>query len=157
MQKTKLSSLVWAALVAVPIGWSISRVIDSVTDVLPPVPWVLPVLLFFLAIVIYIAARAVTAWVRERRYDGRLDAIRVARLLALAKASQAGGAAVAGGYFGLMLLALTMLDSSMGRNRAISAGFVVLTAAIVVAAGRRLERACVAPPPPEDENGLASG
>ncbi|MGH8828868.1 MAG: DUF3180 family protein [Jiangellaceae bacterium] len=156
MQETKLGSLVWTALVAVPIGWSISRIVESVTDVLPPVPWLLPVLLLFLAILIYVGARGVRAWVQERRYDGRLDAIRVARLLALAKAAQFGGAAVAGAYIGLTVLALGMLDSPMGRNRSILAGIVVLVAVAVVVTGHRLERACVAPPPPDDEDGSPS-
>ncbi|WP_026877694.1 DUF3180 domain-containing protein [Jiangella gansuensis] len=153
MQKTKIGSLIWAALVAIPIGWSISRVIDAVSGALPPVPWVLPLLLLFLAIAVFAGARAVREWITERRFDNRIDALRVARSVALAKASEYFGAVVAGGYAGLGLLAATMLDSPMGRNRAILAGAVVVCAVVLTVAAVRLERAGEVPPPADEENG----
>ncbi|TDE08915.1 DUF3180 domain-containing protein [Jiangella asiatica] len=153
MQKTKIGSLIWAALVAVPIGWSISRLVDAASGSLPPVPWVLPLLLLFLAIAMFAGARAVRAWITERRFDQRIDALRVARSVALAKASAYFGAVVAGGYGGLGLLASTMLDVPMGRNRAVLSGITVVCAVVLSVAAVRLERAGEVPPPAEDENG----
>ena len=151
MQRTRIGSLVWAALVAAPIGWSIARVVDAASGALPPVPWVLPLLLLFLAVAMFAGARAVRAWIHERRYDGRIDALRVARAVALAKASEYFGAVVAGAYAGLVLLALSMLDVPMGRNRAVLGGIVIVCATVLTVAAVRLERAGEVPPPAEDD------
>ena len=79
-----VSTLLWVALAAIPVGWSIGRVVDAVSNTLPPVP-ILPLLLAFLALLLFVGAYAVRGWVQERRYDRRLDALRIARLLALGK------------------------------------------------------------------------
>lgn len=152
MQQTKLGTLVWVGLIAVPVGWSISRIFDEVGDVLPPVPWALPVLLVFLAIILFAGARAVSGWIHERRFDARLDPLRVARFLVLAKAAELFGAALAGAYFGLGLLALGSLAVPMGRNRTVLAACVVVAAIVLTVAAVRLERACVAPPPSDDDD-----
>lgn len=155
MQRTKIGSLIWVALVAVPIGWSIGRVVDAASGALPPVPWVLPLLLVFLAIAMFAGARAVRGWIIERRFDRRIDALRVARSVALAKASEYFGAVLVGVYTGLGLLALDALDSPMGRNRAVLSATVVVAAVVLTVAAVRLERAGEVPPPPDDENGGA--
>jgi hypothetical protein len=95
--------------------------------------------------------------VQERRYDRRLDALRIARLLALGKAAAVFGALVVGVYVGIAVLALGSLEVPAGRNRAILSALVVVAAVVVVVAALRLERACVVPPPDEDsaENGGA--
>lgn len=153
MQKTKVASLVWVALFAAPVGWLISRAIDAWSGALPPVPWVLPPLLLFLAIGLFAGARVVRQWIAERRFDRRLDPLRVARALALAKASEYFGALAAGVYAGLGLLAMTMLDSPMGRERSILAALVIGCAIVLSVGGVRLERACLVPPSDADENG----
>lgn len=150
MQQTKIGSLIWIALVAVPVGWSIGRVVDSVSGALPPIPWVFPLLLVFLAIAMFAGARVIQGWIHERRYDRRLDALRVARSVALAKATEYFGAVVVGVYAGMAGLALTMLSVPMGRNRAILSGVVVLSAVVLTIAAVRLERACLVPPTDED-------
>ena len=153
MQRTKIGSLIWVALVAVPIGWSIGRVVDAMSGALPPVPWVLPLLLVFLAIAMFAGSRAVRGWITERRFDSRIDALRVARSVALAKASAYFGALLVGVYTGLGLLALGYLDSPMGRNRGILSATVVVAAVVLTVAAVRLERAGEVPPPADDENG----
>lgn len=155
MQKTKISSLIWVALVAVPIGWSVSRLVQAGSGALPPVPWILPLLLLFLAVALFAGARAVRQWITERRFDRRLDALRVARALALAKATEYFGAVVAGGYAGLGVLALAYLEVPMGRERAILAAVVVASAVVLTVAAVRLERACEAPPIDDDAAGEA--
>ena len=150
MRPTRVGTLVWTGLAAVPVGWSVGRVVEAVSDALPPVPWILPLLLAFLAAVLFLGTRAVRGWIEERRFDGRMDALRVARMLALAKAGAVFGAAVAGAYLGLVVLALDSLSVPAGRNRVILSGLVVIAALVVSAAGIRLERACQVPPGDED-------
>jgi hypothetical protein len=106
--------------------------------------------LAFLAVVLFVGARTVRGWIEERRYDGRMDALRAARLLALAKAAAVFGAAVAGAYLGLGVLALDSLAVPAGRNRVVLSGLVAVVAIVVVVAGIRLERACQVPPGDED-------
>ena len=157
MRPTRISTLLWVALAAIPVGWSIGRVVDAVSNTLPPVPWILPLLLAFLALLLLVGAYAVRGWVQERRYDRRLDALRVARLLALGKAAAVFGALVVGVYVGIAVLALGSLEVPAGRNRALLSALVVVAAVVVVVAALRLERACLVPPPDEDsaENGGA--
>lgn len=151
MQQTKITTLLWVALIAAPIGWTISSIVDSATYALPPVPMVVPILLAFLAILLELGGRAAGAWVRERRFDEQLDALRVARILVIAKATAAFGAAVVGGYLGLGLLALGSLDVPMGRNRALMSGLVIIAAVLAVVAAIRCERACQVPSSSNDD------
>lgn len=141
-----MSTLLWVALAAVPVGWSVGTVVDAGSGTLPPVPWILPLLLAFLAGLLFVGAYAVKGWVQERRYDRRLDALRVARLLALSKAAAVFGALVVGAYLGLVLLALGSLSVPVGRNRSVLGALVVVAAVVVVVAALRLERACLVPP-----------
>lgn len=155
MRPTRIGTLVWVALAAAPVGWSVGRIVEAVTDALPPVPWVLPLLFAFLAAVLFVGARAVSGWVGERRYDGRMNALRAAQLLALGKAAAVFGAAAAGAYLGLGLLALGTLAGSAARNRGILCGLVAVAAVVVCVAAIRLERACQVPP--DDDSAEADG
>ncbi|NED98738.1 DUF3180 domain-containing protein [Phytoactinopolyspora halotolerans] len=146
MQKTKIATLVWVALLAAPIGWSISRVIQDSTRELPPVPVVLPVLLALLAAFLFFAAREIKAWIRERRHDRHIGPLRVARTLALAKAAEFFGAALTGAYLGLATLAIDHLTVPMGRDRLLMAGLVVGAGTLATVAAVVLERACIVPP-----------
>jgi hypothetical protein len=150
VRPTRVSTLLWVALAAVPVGWSIGRIIDVVSGTLPPVPWILPLLLVFLAVLLFVGAYAVRGWVEERRYDRRLDALRIARLLALAKAAAVFGALVVGAYLGIAVLALDSLAVPAGRNRAVLGALVVVAGVLVVVAALRLERAGTVPPSDED-------
>ncbi|WP_165367522.1 DUF3180 domain-containing protein [Phytoactinopolyspora endophytica] len=145
MQKTKIATLVWVGLVAAPIGWSISRLIQDYSHELPPVPVLFPVLVALLAAVLFVGAYEVRGWVRERRHDRHLGPLRVARLLALAKAVELFGAAVAGAYVGLAILAMDHFSVPMGRDRFLMAGTVVGASALATVAAVVLERACVVP------------
>lgn len=152
MEKTNVSTLLWVCVIAVPIGWTVSLIIDSATYALPPVPWVLPALMVALAAVLEIARRAVRGWIEHRKFDQKLDPLRIARLLVLAKASAVFGAALAGAYVGLAVHAIDALDSPMGRNRLLMAGIVVAAGVAVIATALRCEAACRIPPP-DDKSG----
>ena len=157
VRPTRVSTLLWVALAAVPVGWSVGTVIDAVSSTLPPIPWILPLLIAFLALLLFVGAYAVRGWVQERRYDRRLDALRIARLLALGKAAAVFGAVVVGAYLGLAVLALGSLEVPVGRNRAVLSALVVVAGVVVVVAALRLERACLVPPPEEDDLESGSG
>lgn len=146
MRPTRVSTLVWVALAAIPVGWSIAMVVDAVSGTLPPIPWILPLLLMFLAALMFVGAYAVRGWVEQRRFDRRLDALRVARLLALGKAAAMFGALVVGAYLGIGVLALGSLSVPVGRNRAVLSALVVLAGVVVIIAALRLERAGLVPP-----------
>lgn len=155
MQRIKIGTLVWAFAFGAPVGWLIARTVRGSGNGLPPVPVVLPILLLALAVAGFVTARAVRGWVAERRHDRHLDALRVARLLAMAKAGAMFGAVVAGVYAGIVLVALDLLNVPLGRDRALVGGLVVLAAVAVSVAGVVLERACEAPP--EDDADSAHG
>ncbi|NED95413.1 DUF3180 family protein [Phytoactinopolyspora alkaliphila] len=146
MQKTKIPTLIWVGLIAAPIGWSISRLLLDASGTLPPVPVVLPVMVFLLAALLFAAAREVRGWIQERRHDRHIGPLRVARLLALAKAAEYFGAAAAGAYVGLAVLATDHLEVPMGRDRLVMSGLVIAFATLASGAAVALERACVVPP-----------
>jgi Protein of unknown function (DUF3180) len=152
VRPTRVSTLVWLALAAAPVGWSIGRVIDAASDALPPVPWILPLLLVFLAVVLFVGARTVRGWIEERRYDSRMDALRAARLLALGKAAAVFGALAAGAYVGLGVLAFDSIAVPAGRNRVVLSALVAVAAVVVSIAGLRLEKACMVPPDDDEQD-----
>lgn len=151
MHRTRVGTLIWAFVFGVPVGWLIARAVRSTGGGLPPIPAVLPILLVVLAITGVVAARWVRGWVDERKHERHLDALRVARLVAMAKAGAIFGAVVAGLYAGMVLVAVDLLDVPLGRNRAIVGGIVVVAAMAVSVSALFLERACEAPPPPQDD------
>jgi hypothetical protein len=151
VEQTKIGTLLWTSVIAIPIGWTVARVVDSVTHALPPVPWVLPALVLALALLMEIARRSVKGWVEFRRFDGRLDALRIARLLVLAKASAVFGPAVAGAYLGLAMYAASEWETPAGRNRLLMSGLIVVAGIAVAIMAVRCEAACRVPPPEEPQ------
>jgi hypothetical protein len=101
---------------------------------------------------LFVGARTVRGWIEERRYDSRMDALRAARLLALGKAAAVFGAAAAGAYVGLGVLALDSLAVPAGRNRVVLSALVAVVAVVVSIAGLRLERACMVPPDDDEQD-----
>jgi hypothetical protein len=152
VKRTRLGTLLGIGLAAIPAGWILGLLADAIGGGLPAVPWILVPLLVFMAVLIGGGARVVRGWVTERRYSERVDALLVARLLALAKAVAVFGAVVAGGYVGLGLLAFDRLSGTIARDRALLSGAVALGGLLVAVAAVRLERACEVPRPPEDDD-----
>jgi hypothetical protein len=157
MGPTRLRVLLVVGLVAGAIGWLVGRILDAYSGAgQPRLSWLTAGLLLFVAVLLLIAARAAGGWVRERRYARTMNALAVARMVAVAKAAAVFGALVCGGYAGYGLFILQLLESSAGQRRAVIAGATALAGLIVMLAALRLERACRVPPrdgpePPEDE------
>lgn len=146
MQPTKVTTLLGVGLAAAPAGWLFGRIVQELSGALPAIPWVFPVLLVFMAALLLAGTRVAKGWIAERRYDNRVDALLVARLLVLGKAAAVFGAVIAGAYVGLGLLVLNELAGSVARDRALVAAAVAVAAVSVAIAGFRLELGCRVPP-----------
>jgi hypothetical protein len=151
VQATKVSTLLGIGLAAVPAGWLLGRIVQAATGALPSVPWVLAIVLAAMAVLLLFGARVARGWIEERRYDSRVDALVVARLLALGKAASVFGAVVAGVYLGIAGVVLNQLSGTAARDRALLAAAVALTSIAVAVAGMRLELACRVPPEDDED------
>jgi Protein of unknown function (DUF3180) len=81
-----------------------------------------------------------------------LAPIAVTRLVALAKASSAGAAAIGGLCAGFLVYLLGSLDKTIPARDARVAGITVAAAVALIAAALYLERCCRAPKPPDDSD-----
>jgi len=153
VQRSRITTLLWSGLAAGLAGWTLGLIALAVSDSLPAVLWVLIPVLLFMAALIFVGSQIVRAWVADRRYDEFVDALTVARLLALAKALAIFGAVVAGGYAGLGLLAAYRLTGAPARDRLLVSLAVAVCGVVVTVVALRLERACEVPrPPPQDDD-----
>ena len=151
MRTTKISTLFSIGLAGIAAGWLFGRLVQASTGALPSVPWVLAIVLMVMAVLLLLGARVARGWIQERRYDSRVDALVVARLLALGKASSVFGAIVAGAYTGIAGVVLNQLSGTVARDRALLAAAMAIAGVAVAVAGFRLELACRVPPPDESE------
>jgi fructose-specific phosphotransferase system IIC component len=78
--------------------------------------------------------------------------IAVARLVALAKASSAAGAAIGGLLAGYLAYVLGQLDKTIPARDARVAGIMFACAVALVAAALYLEHCCQAPKPPGEDD-----
>lgn len=152
MRATKISTLVGVGLAAIPAGWLFGRLVQVSTGALPSVPWVLAIVLVVMAVLLLLAARVARGWIHERRYDRRVDALVVARLLALGKAGSVFGVVVAGVYAGIGGVALDQLSGTTARDRALLAAVVAIAGVAVAVASFRLELACRVPPDDSEDS-----
>lgn len=157
MQPSRITTLVWSGLAAGLAGWTLGLIALALSDSLPAVLWVLVPVLLFMAVLIFVVARIVRAWVAERQYDEYVDALTVARLLALAKALAIFGVVVAGGYAGLGLLAADRLTGATARERLLLSLAVAVCGVVLTVAALRLEHACEVPHPPDDDDEQTTG
>lgn len=151
MQRSRYTTLLWSALTAAVVGWILGLIAVALTGSVPAVLWALIPVLLLMAVLALVGAHLVRGWVGERRYYEIVDALTIARMLALAKALAMFGTVVAGGYVGLGLVAADQLTGTAARDRLLVALGVALCGLFVTAAALRLERACEVPRPPDDE------
>ena len=172
MRPTRLRTL-WAALAgAAVVSWSVLSLLDSRGGaLLPALPWSAPGALAVLAVLIAAAALGVRRRLRPRRASRSanglqpgqhtpiarpVNALVVARLAALGKASAYGGGVLAGAYGGYLLLLMGDLTTELRRGLGVVAGLSALAAVLLAAAGLALERSCRVPPDPGSD-GFAPG
>ena len=145
MRPTRPGTLVLAGLAGLVIGFAVTSLLDRLGYGLPRVSWLSIGLLLFLAVVVLVSSRRVTAWVAGDSPSEPGDALRMGRMVALAKAASVFGAVMTGGYLGLAAAGLPRLPSEYARQHVWWALGGALAAAAVLAAAVLLERACRLP------------
>jgi Protein of unknown function (DUF3180) len=130
-------------------AWLAVRVTFTSLPLLPIGP--IPVLVA-LALGEALVGRNVRGRITGRIVGKPLAPIAVARLVALAKASSAAGAAIAGLLGGYLAYVLGQLDKTIPARDARVAGITFACALALVIAALYLERCCQAPKPPEDDD-----
>lgn len=118
---------------------------------LPLLPVGLVWVLLGLAVAETLVARHVRRRIARLGSGKPLAPIAVARLVALAKASSAAAAVLAGLAAGFLIYVLGMLDKPVPAHEARVAGVTLAAAAVLAAAALYLEHCCRAPKPPDDK------
>lgn len=140
------------ALVVGVVAWSLLRLLEAAGGLPLPQPWTAPAGMGVIAVAVLVAGWPVRRWTRGDR-SRRLDALRAARTLVLARASAYSGSALVGFYLAQGVLALPDLAVETRRERLWLALLAAGAAMLMVAAGLLVERWCRLPPDDEDDGG----
>ena len=130
------------AAVAGILGWSITRLADSVAGRYLPITWTAAGAVWLLALFLLMWAWIVRPKLLRREGTAPLSPQVAARTTALAFASSRTGAAVAGGYAGVAIAFLGELVAPAARDSAIAAGVASVGGLALVAVGLWLESMC---------------
>jgi Protein of unknown function (DUF3180) len=149
MQMTRPGTLAGIFAICAVAAWLAVR--STFTD-LPLLPITAVPVLVALALAETAIARNVHNRLTGRKVTKPLAPIAVARLVALAKASSTGAAAVGGLAGGYLIFVLRELDKTMPARDAKVAGATVAAALVLIGAALYLERSCRAPKPPDDSD-----
>jgi hypothetical protein len=151
LRPTRPATLVVAGLVAAALAWlGISRFYGDIPDI----SLVPGLTLAGLAVVEGVTGSNTRARIEHRPGSGPVNALLVARLVVLAKASSLAGAIFVGVYGGVAVWAI----GERGRLRVAEANLApavvgLIGALALVVAALLLERACRVPRPPDEEEG----
>ncbi|MGN6795549.1 MAG: DUF3180 domain-containing protein [Streptosporangiaceae bacterium] len=149
MQPTKPWSLLAIAAVCAALVWIVVKFTFS--DV-APLPWTAVPALILLAIGEFGFGRNLGARLHGQSGAKPIQPMAIPRVVALAKASSAAGAAIAGLALGFLVYTIPLLDKPVPAHDAIVSAVTMLTAIALVLAALYLERACRAPEPPDDDS-----
>lgn len=149
MQRTRVRTLVLIAVVAAGAGWLLVRVLGSRGLTLPQVPWPMVAVLLLIAAVVLGMGWSVRQYLRGKH--PRLDPLRAARTVVLAKASCYTGALLTGWYAAQVLDVIGDLAIEAQRDRAASAGLAVVGAVLLAVTGLVVEWMCRVPPPEDPD------
>ena len=145
MRPTRPGTLVLSGLAGLVLAFGAAGLADRLGHGLPRVSWLSIGLLLFLAGLLLVSSRRVAAWVAGDRPAEPGDALRMGRMVALAKAASVFGAAMVGGYLGLAAAGLPRLPSVYAREHIGWALAAAVAAAAVLVTAVLLERACRLP------------
>jgi Protein of unknown function (DUF3180) len=123
---------------------------------LAPLPWTAVPALLLLAIGEFGFARNLGPRLHGRPGAKPIQPMAVPRVVALAKASSAAGAAIGGLALGFLIYTLPVLSRPVPGHDALASAATMLAAIALVLAALYLEKACRAPEPDEDEDDLPS-
>jgi len=149
VQPTKPWSLAAIAAVCAALAWIVVKFTFS--DV-APLPWTAVPALILLAIGEFGFARNLGPRLRGEQGAKPIQPMAVPRVVALAKASSAAGAAIGGLAFGFLIYTIPLLDKPVPGHDAIVSAVTMLAAVVLVLAALYLERVCRAPEPPDDDS-----
>jgi len=150
MQMTRPGMLAALFGICAIVGWLATR---STFTGLPLLPITSVPAFAALALAEAAVGRSVHSRLTGRRKTAKpLAPIAVARLVALAKASSAAGAALGGLVGGYLIFMLGELDKPMPARDARVAGVTLAATLVLTAAALYLERCCRAPKPPHDSD-----
>ncbi len=145
MQATRWTNLALVALVTGLLSWLALHTLEGQAVTLPPVPWLVVVVLVVISSIVFAMGWAVRQFLRGKKPT--LDPLRAARTAVLAKASSFTGSLRVGGYAAQLLLVLGDLDVASRRARAVSAAVAVAGSVLLAVVGLIVERFCRVPPP----------
>jgi hypothetical protein len=148
MQPTKPWSLLAIGAVCAALAWIVVRFTFS--DV-APLPWTAVPALILLAIGEFGFGRNLGARLHGQSSAKPIQPMAVPRVVALAKASSAAGAAIAGLALGFLIYTIPQIEKPVPGHDAIVSAVTMLAAIVLVLAALYLERACRAPEPPDDD------
>lgn len=150
MKRTSPADL---AITLIVIGLAVYIVLRASYASLPPLQYLVPVPIAVLAVIEFITARRVRAAIRHEPGSRPMQAIVIARCVALGKASSLVGAAVAGAAIALLIRVLPEAgEVAAARNDAKVSALLLAAALLLAGAGLVLERAGV-DPSNRDDNG----
>lgn len=150
MTPMRLRHLAGIAVVVGVVAWSGLRLLESRGGLPLPLPWTATAGMLVIAVAVLVAGWPVRRWTRGDR-TRRLDALRAARTLVLARASAYSGSALVGFYAAQALLVVPDLAVEARRERLWMALLSTSGAAVMVAAGLVVERWCRLPRDDDDD------
>jgi hypothetical protein len=149
MQPTKPWSLLAIAAISGAVAWIVVKFTFSS---LAPLPWTAVPALILLAIGEFGFARNIGPRLHGQPGAKPIQPMAVPRVVALAKASSAAGAAIGGLALGFLIYTIPLLDKPVPGHDALASAVTMLAAIALVLAALYLERACRTPEPPEDDD-----
>jgi peptidoglycan/LPS O-acetylase OafA/YrhL len=152
VRPTRPTLLLALGVAAVPVAWTVGRLLDAYTGTPPSPSWLTVALLLLLGAVLEAAGRRVDRWRSGEQPVGPGDALRMARIVALAKAGSVFGALVAGGALGLAVVVLDRLGTPFADGVVLRCMVTAAAGVLVSVLALRLERRCRLP---DDEDGVA--
>ncbi|MDR2454916.1 MAG: DUF3180 domain-containing protein [Bifidobacteriaceae bacterium] len=144
MTLTRISTLATVAAVSTVASAAVVDLAGGVLFERADVPWAVAALLIALAAGILLAAWPVRQYAKGNRR--RIDPLRAATILALAKSCSLAGAALLGLYLGMALVEALSLHSALAWTRLWQEAAAALAALALSAAGRIAEWFCRLPP-----------
>lgn len=153
MQPTKPWSLLAITTVCAVIVWIVVKFTFSN---LAPLPWTAVPALLLLAIGEFLLGRNLGPRLHGQPGAKPIQPMAVPRVVALAKASSAAGAAIGGLALGFLIYTIPSIAKPVPGHDALVSAVTMLAAIGLVLAALYLERACRAPEPPDDSDDLPS-
>jgi Protein of unknown function (DUF3180) len=149
MKPTKIWTILFVAALCAAVSWLILRLVYRA---LPPLPWSGVPTLVIVALAEAYSGMLLRGRIYQRPGTKPVEAIAVARMAALAKASVYTAAVIGGVAGGFSLYVAGSLDKAFPRHDAFAALATLGAAVVLAAAALYLEYCCRVPKQPDEEN-----